>query len=313
MTKQTNGSYTYLGIQLISSFKWHLQKEITLNKAKQQGKLLAVSSASLKQKIKILNTVIKPRIAYAYYTVSFLKPDIKKLDKIISKITKKTCNIPKNTADILTHLPHESFGIKITSLLPHYIHCIGQQLIQALNDLGQLGTIYQGLTKYITAKYRGSLHLPKLKQQACSRSPIARTLFRLQREYKIHVTTKNKIFPIKKTPLETAWKNNPTYATLPDHSKIQSQKYLNKLYTYCITTLPQIQNKTNRAILTPEEFRSTYKNSSKTIRATLQQAQILFLQPQQSAPQRTPQTTQNHTQYTDPNQNPILGHYQFNI
>jgi hypothetical protein len=77
------------------SLKWNLQKEITLNKAKQQGKLLATSPASLKQKIKILNTVIEPRIAYTYYAVPFSKPEIKKLDKIISKITKETCNIPK--------------------------------------------------------------------------------------------------------------------------------------------------------------------------------------------------------------------------
>jgi hypothetical protein len=60
-----NEPYTYLGIQLVPSLKWSLQKEITLNKTKQQGKLLAASPASLKQKIKILNTVInttrKPR------------------------------------------------------------------------------------------------------------------------------------------------------------------------------------------------------------------------------------------------------------
>ena len=62
-TLTQNESYTYLGIQPIPSLKWNLQKEITINKAKQQGKLLAASPASLKQKIKILNTVIKPRIA----------------------------------------------------------------------------------------------------------------------------------------------------------------------------------------------------------------------------------------------------------
>ena len=176
-----NEPYTYLGIQLTPSLKWNLQREITLQKTKQQSKLLIISPASLKQKFKILNTVIKPRIAYAYYAVPFSKPDITKLDKIITKLTKEICNTPKSTANILTHLLHENFGIKVSSLLPYYIHCIGQQLLQALNDPGQLGDIYQGLTKYIAAKYGGSLHLPKLKQQACTRSPIARTLFLLKR------------------------------------------------------------------------------------------------------------------------------------
>jgi hypothetical protein len=45
-----NKHYTYLGIQLVPSLKWNLQKEITLKKAKQQGQLLANSPASLKQK-----------------------------------------------------------------------------------------------------------------------------------------------------------------------------------------------------------------------------------------------------------------------
>ena len=70
------------------------------------------------------------------------KPNIKKLDKIINKLTKEICNTPKSMTNILTHLPHENFGIHITSLLTDYIHCIGQQLKRALNDLGQLGNIY---------------------------------------------------------------------------------------------------------------------------------------------------------------------------
>ena len=229
--------YTYLGIQITPSLKWSLQKEITLKKTKKQGKLLANSPASLKQNIKIINTVIKSRIVYAYYVVPFSKPDIKKLDKIISSTTKTSCHIPKSTANILTHIPHDNFRINITSLLPDYIHCIGQQLIQALNDPGQLGTIYQGLTKYITAKYKGFLLLPKLKQQACSRSPIARIIFLLEREYEYTTTTTNREFPIKQTTLEIAWKTNPAYANLTNDSRKQSQKYLDKLYTYDITTL----------------------------------------------------------------------------
>ena len=142
------------------SLKWNLQKEITIKKVKQQSQLLTNSPANLTQKIKILNIVIKPRIAYAYYTILFSKLDIKKLNKIISKLTKEICNIPKSTANILIHLPHENFGINTISLLPDYIRCIGQQLIQALNDQWQLGIIYQGLTKHIAAKYGGFFHLP---------------------------------------------------------------------------------------------------------------------------------------------------------
>lgn len=109
--------------------------------------------------------------------------------------------------NILTHLSNEDFGINTTSILPEYIHCIGKQLLNALNDQGQLGQIYQGLTKYITAKYGGSYHLPCLNYQACARSPTTKTMYLLEWEYEIHVSTNIKNFPIKQTHFSPKNKN----------------------------------------------------------------------------------------------------------
>ena len=214
-----NEPYTYLGIHLTPSLKWNVQKNITIKKVKQQSQFLAHSPATLTQKTKILNTVIKPWISYAYYAVPFSKPDIKKWDKIISKLTKEICKMPKITANILTHLTHKHFGINATPLLPDYIRCIWQQLVQVFNVPGHLGIIYQRLTKHIAAKFGGARRLPKLKQQACVRSPIARTFFFLEREYEIHVYSTSHIFRINQTALERNWKNNPNYNTLTDLSK----------------------------------------------------------------------------------------------
>lgn len=94
------------------------------------------------KKIHILNTVIKPNIAYAYYLVPFSKPDVLKLDKLLGKLTKEVCNIHKSTTNILTHLSIQDFGMYTLSFLLDYIHCIGKQILFALNNLGQLGLIY---------------------------------------------------------------------------------------------------------------------------------------------------------------------------
>ena len=154
------------------------------------------SLASMKQKIHLLNAIIKLGIAYAYYAVHFSKPDIKKLENVISKLTKKICSIPKSMTNILTHLPHKGFGIKPTSLLFTRLHKLdSKQLLHALNDQGQLGQIYQGITKHIIANFGRSLHLLHLKYQACLRSPIAQILYMLEREYKIYMNTKDKTFP----------------------------------------------------------------------------------------------------------------------
>lgn len=52
-------------------------KDITINKAKEQNKLPIASHATIQQKPKILNIVITPRIAYAYYGMPFSKHDIR--------------------------------------------------------------------------------------------------------------------------------------------------------------------------------------------------------------------------------------------
>ena len=49
-TLTQNEPYTYLGIHLMPSLKWNIQRETTIQKAKQQCKLLTLSPASLKQK-----------------------------------------------------------------------------------------------------------------------------------------------------------------------------------------------------------------------------------------------------------------------
>ena len=230
------------------------------------------SPATIKQRIHILNTIIKPKITYAYYVVPLSKPDIKKLDKVLNKLTKEICNLPNSTTNALTHLSHEDFGMNTTSILPNYIHCIGKQLLNALNDQGQLGQIYQGLTNYIIAKYGGSYHLPRLKYHACVRSLTARTLYLLEREYEIHVQMTTKKFPIKQSAIEHTWLQTEGYALLSQDQKQTTKKYLNKLHMYNITALTQIQNLDTHQILSPKEFKQKFKAAPKLIKEALAQA-----------------------------------------
>jgi hypothetical protein len=74
-------------------------------KTKKQSKQLIASSAKIRQKIRILNIVTKPTIAYAYYEVPFSKFDIRKLNKVLGKLIKEICNIPKSTTIFLNISP----------------------------------------------------------------------------------------------------------------------------------------------------------------------------------------------------------------
>lgn len=132
--------------------------------------------------------------------------------------------------------------------------------------------------------YGGSLHLPKLKQQACLRSPIARTFFVLEREFEIHITITNRAFPIKITPLEQAWRKTPSYTNISSPTKTATQKHLNKIYMFGITIIAQIQNPNTMDSLTPDEFQNRYKKIPNNIKLALQQIKVLFPTPPPPSP-----------------------------
>jgi hypothetical protein len=200
-----NEPYVYLGIQLIPSLKWKTQQATTMNKLVKQTQLLLNSPATLKQKQKMVDTVISPGIAYSFYTVSYSMPNIAKLDQKIIALQKAICGLPKSIPNITTKLPHDQFGLNAYSLKTEYLTCIGKQLRNALNDTRRLRTIYIGLTNHILAKYRGSQHLPLLSKEACLHSLTVITLYLLKHNGLAHIQTDKIAFPYNDTPLAEIW------------------------------------------------------------------------------------------------------------
>ena len=138
-----------------------------MTKLNEQCKLLRNCNATMKQKIHIIELVIRAGIAYGFYVVAFSLSTINKLDKIITRLQKSIFGVPYSTSNVTTQFPYENFGLGAFSLCNAYLRCIGGQLIDALNDPGELGTIYQGLTKYIIAKIGGVQHISRITKQSC--------------------------------------------------------------------------------------------------------------------------------------------------
>jgi hypothetical protein len=195
-----------------------------MNKLIKQTQLLLNSPATLKQKLKMVDTIIRLGIAYSFYAVSYSMPNIAKLDQKIIALQKAICGLPKSTPNITTKLPHDQFGLNAQSLKTKYLTCIGKQLCNALNDPSRLGIIYIGLTKHILAKYGGSQHLPLLNKEACLRSPTARTLYLLNHNGLAHIQMDNIAFPDNDTTLAKIWLQKTT--THPHITTNLSRKYL---------------------------------------------------------------------------------------
>jgi hypothetical protein len=209
-----------------------------MTKLNEQCKLLKASPATMKQKIHMTDSVIRTGIAYGSYIVAYSMPTINKLDKILIRLQKSICGMPKSTPDILTQLPQNMFGLEAFSLRNAYLRCISENLRNALNDIGRLGVIFQGLTNYIFAKNGGAQNIPRIIQQACVRSPITHTIFLLKHIAGIHIRNNKDGFILSPTQLETIWL---TQTRQKSNININlCHHFLNKLLVYHINSLSQI-------------------------------------------------------------------------
>jgi hypothetical protein len=202
---------------------------------------------------------------------------INKLDKILIRLQKDVCGLPKSSPNVMTQLPHTMFGLEALSLRNAYLYCIKEQLQEALNDTGQLGTIYQGLTNYIFAKHVGAQNIPRITKNACVRSPITRTLFLLKLVAGTHIKSIHPDFPLSLTQLETIW---ITQAQLHPNINLQLCHYfLNKLLLYHITNISQLTLPNGTHLMTPIEFQTYHHKPPKIIQSTLILASQLFYHP----------------------------------
>jgi hypothetical protein len=95
-----------------------------MNKLIKQTQLILSSPTTLKQKLKMVNTVIRPGIAYSFYAIPYSMPNIAKLDQKIIALQKAICGLPKSTPNITMKLPHNQFGLNAQPLKTEYLTCI---------------------------------------------------------------------------------------------------------------------------------------------------------------------------------------------
>ena len=66
----------------------------------------------MKQKIQMVDILIRAGMAYSFYIVSYLLSAIKKLDIRIIALHKTICDISKCMSNAVTQLPHDMFDTK---------------------------------------------------------------------------------------------------------------------------------------------------------------------------------------------------------
>lgn len=155
-----------------------------------------------------------------------------KLDKILVKLTKSICNILQSCPNILTHLSRQVFGIEVFSPLPRYATMLRETLTQMLTAQGPQ-EIFTKAQSNMAAQIPP--HTPTTKHVYGHLHPAPYTSHK-----NIFTCTQTIQAPCSppSSLLHENWYKNAFSTTLTPSKKNRYKKFLDKLATFNITTLP---------------------------------------------------------------------------
>jgi hypothetical protein len=90
----------------------------------------------------MLETVVRPGLAYALHLAPYTPADIDTLDKLLARTAKRAFGLPVGTPTAAILLPTTNMGVGLSTLVADYVQKCGDMLVRSLNDTGGgLGTL----------------------------------------------------------------------------------------------------------------------------------------------------------------------------
>jgi hypothetical protein len=178
--------YTYLDIMLTMTLNWRAQLQAALTKARSKCEQINSCLASPRQKLAMLETVVRPGLAYALHLAPYTPADIHTLDKLLARTAKRAFGLPVGTPTAAILLPTTNMGLGLSTLMADYVQKCGDMLVSSLNDTGgRLGTLTRrildaqqraaGTIAMQTVEFKGQLAAPfLLHQTTCPPANIRR-------------------------------------------------------------------------------------------------------------------------------------------
>jgi ribonuclease HI len=136
-----NEAYRYLGVLVTPSLNWRHQIEALGEAVIEKADGILRSMASSTQKLRLIETLLRPYIRYSLSTGAYTSADIAHLDSLLVRAAKCALHLPCSTPTTLVQEDKERGGIGVTSLEETYVAELTAKLTSALNDDGTLGYI----------------------------------------------------------------------------------------------------------------------------------------------------------------------------
>ena len=157
--------YRYLGVMLTLTLNWSDQVRTLLTNVEQKGARLSSSLCSPSQKLRYIQSSIRPYITYSFPLGIYSLQDIKRLDSKLIKFAKKAYDLGNAAPNNLILEERDKMGMGLDSLMLDYAQLNTAYLVRALNDPGPLGWSTQALLKLQHQSMAGMQTLHKDRPQ----------------------------------------------------------------------------------------------------------------------------------------------------
>jgi hypothetical protein len=139
--------FKYLGVKITLTLDWKPQFLTMLTTLKDKCQQLKRSRLPASTKLRIVRTVLKPKVAYAFSVAPYNPAHLKALDSQLAAVAKQAYGQRHAMPTAMVMEDIDRFGLGLTSLLVDYNHTSVKHLTEALNDATIYGTITHKLLR----------------------------------------------------------------------------------------------------------------------------------------------------------------------
>ena len=145
---QPNESYTYLGVSISPQMNWTKHWQDTKRKTQTVVETITCSNASEKQKLELLETVVRPMLRYSMMASPFSRAEVQRLHGIVMGAARSACGLGRNASTGLMMAPRGDFGVGFDSTHHTYAVELHKTTLENLKDDGDVGVMSRGLWDY---------------------------------------------------------------------------------------------------------------------------------------------------------------------
>ena len=129
--------YRYLGVLLTPTLNWQHQRVALLESVIEKADGILRSPASDAQKLRMIDTLLRPHIRYSLCTGAYTSQDIACLDSMLARVAKFALRLPTSAPTALIQEDRDLGGVGVTSLQETYVAELTAKLVDALNVGGR--------------------------------------------------------------------------------------------------------------------------------------------------------------------------------